>query len=124
MEIVQIFDVESARPLLAFGKRGTGPGSTYLPSDIVIDYDNVGYFSQYAHPDFRLEYVLYQTNQLGNKLNVYGFGHWSGKTSPAPPRRDSADSGPAAAPQVLPSLDDVTGSTADESSEEPGDGRD
>ncbi len=126
MELVQIFDVESARPLLMFGKRGRGKGSTYMPSDIVVDYDNVAYFNEYAHPDFKLEYVLYQANQLGNKLNVYGFGHWSGKSSPVPRRRDSADSDPkpAATPQTMPSLDAITESPDYAPPEEPGQGRD
>jgi len=122
MELVQIFDVESARPLLMFGKRGKGPGSTYIPSDIVIDYDNVAHFSKYAHPDFGLEYVIYQSNQAGNKLNVYGFGHWSGVTSSAPRSRDRADSDAKheVTPQAMPSLESVTEPINDAPPEEAG----
>lgn len=78
MEIVQIFDVESAEPLLAFGKYGTR-GGTYMPYGVHIDYDNVEYFAKYADPDFRLIYLIWVANSLGdNKVNVYGFGEWIG----------------------------------------------
>jgi hypothetical protein len=97
-----------------------------MPSDIVVDYDNVAYFSEYAHPDFELEYVVYQTNQLGNKLNVYGFGEWTGKLSATPRRRDSSDSGtePAVTPQVIPSLEAITNSRDEAPPEEAGQGPD
>jgi hypothetical protein len=77
MEIVQIFDVESGEPLLAFGKGGRG--GTQMPSTVHIDYDNVRYFEEYAEPGFNLKYLIYVGNSLGNnKLNVYGFGDWTG----------------------------------------------
>jgi hypothetical protein len=80
-QIMQIFSVETRDALLYFGKNGTGPGGNYMPSDVHIDYDNIGYFSQYAHPQFELEYLIYVGNLLGDKkLNVYGFGHWTGES--------------------------------------------
>ena len=88
-QIMQIFSVETRDALLYFGKFGTGPGGTYMPSDVHIDYDNVSYFSKYADPQFELEYLIYVGNLLGDKkLNVYGFGHWTGETedrAAAPP---------------------------------------
>ena len=78
-ELIQIFDVESAEPLLPFGKYGPAPGSTYLPSGVHVDYENVSAFEKYADPDFELKYLIYVGNMLGgNKLNVYGFGEWTG----------------------------------------------
>lgn len=78
-ELIQIFDIESAEPLLPFGKYGPAPGSTYLPNGVHVDYDNVDAFTQYADPEFKLEYLIYVGNMLGNnKLNVYGFGEWTG----------------------------------------------
>ena len=78
-ELIQIFDVNSAEPLLPFGKYGPAPGSTYMPAGVHIDYDNVAYFSHYADPDFKVEYLVYVGNLLGDhKLNVYGFGEWTG----------------------------------------------
>lgn len=80
-ELIQIFDVESAEPLLPFGKFGPSPGSTYLPTGVHVDYDNVEAFDKYADPDFELKYLIYVGNMLGNhKLNVYGFGEWSGSS--------------------------------------------
>lgn len=80
MEIVQIFDIETSNPLLAFGKYATGPGSTYMPGGVHIDYDNVDAFAKYADPDFKLKYLIYVANTLGeDKLNVYGFGEWTGQ---------------------------------------------
>lgn len=78
-ELIQIFDVESGEPLLPFGKYGPAPGSTYLPSGVHVDYDNVSAFEEYADPDFKLNYLIYVGNMLGDrKLNVYGFGEWTG----------------------------------------------
>jgi len=97
-QILQIFSVETRAPLLFFGKFGTGPGGTYMPSDVHIDYDNVSYFSKYADPQFELEYLIYVGNLLGkNKLNVYGFGHWTGESED----RAAAPAGPATATESV-----------------------
>jgi len=77
-ENVQIFN--PAGKLLLFFGGGTGdlPGSMYLPAGIAVDYLNVRYFQKYADPRFKLKYLIYVSNLLGdNKLNVYGFGDWS-----------------------------------------------
>lgn len=81
-ENVQIFN-EQGKLLLFWGGSGTGPGNMYLPAGIAIDYDNVDYFSKFADPNFRVEYLVYVTNTYGErKLNVYGFGHWIGDSLP------------------------------------------
>jgi DNA-binding beta-propeller fold protein YncE len=81
-ENVQIFN-EQGKPLLFFGGAGAGPGKMYLPAGIAIDYDNVGYFSKFADPSFKVAYLVYVTNTYGgHKLNVYGFGEWVGETMP------------------------------------------
>ncbi len=81
-ENVQIFDDQS-RLLLFFGGSGSAPGSLYLPAGIAIDYANVGYFSKFASPNFKIEYLVYVTSMFGSsKLNVYGFGKWVGDTLP------------------------------------------
>jgi len=120
-EVIQIYDVGSTDPLLVWGKRGTGPGSTYLPSDIAIDHDNVAYFSRYADPKFKLKYLIYQSNQLGdNKLNVYGFGTWTGNSSDISTRTTNDTSETIEIPQNMPILGDVVERPGDELPEEPG----
>lgn len=78
-ENAQIFDVESGRLLLYFGGGGMAPGNMFLPASVHIDYANTEYYANFADKDFTLEYVVYVGNMFGvNKLNVYGFGHWTG----------------------------------------------
>ncbi|MEW6109450.1 MAG: 6-bladed beta-propeller [Nitrospirota bacterium] len=82
-ENVQIFDEETAQLLLFFGKYGPDPGDMYLPNGIYIDYTNIEYFKQYEDKDFRIKYLVYVGNMLGEKkLNVYGFGDWVGAPMP------------------------------------------
>lgn len=78
-ELVQIFDSNTGQVLLGFAKFGRGPGSSWLPSGIDIDYDNLDYFAKYVHKDFKAKYLVYVVNQAGyQKLNVYAFGDWTG----------------------------------------------
>jgi len=87
-ENTQIFDPESTDLLLFFGGYGPHTGSMYLPSGLHIDYDNVGYFNQFADKDFKLKYLVYVGNLLGdNKLGVYGFGDWIGAPLPVVERK-------------------------------------
>ena len=81
-ENVQIFN-DQGKLLLFFGGAGYGPGNMCLPAGITIDYKNVGHFSKFADPNFKVEYLVYVTNTYGErKFNVYGFGHWIGDTLP------------------------------------------
>jgi len=101
-ENVQIFDVKSGEPLLAFGKYGPRPGGTYLPAAVHIDYDNVQYFQQYVDPNFKVKYLVYVTNTLGDKkLNVYGFGDWIGPELHYVPKQKPAAGGPGQQPASL-----------------------
>jgi len=82
-ENVQIFDDKTTNLLLFFGGFGPEPGSMYLPNSVYIDYKNVKYFQKYADKDFKVKYLVYVGNMLGdNKLNVYGFGNWTGTQLP------------------------------------------
>jgi hypothetical protein len=79
---VQVFSPDG-QLLLFFGKGGIGPGDLYLPAKIVIDYDNVQDFQQFADPSFQIEYIIIVTSQFGNRMvNVYGFGKEKGKKYP------------------------------------------
>ena len=77
-EVVQIFNSEG-RLLLDFGYPGPEIHNLWLPAGISIDYDNIDYFQNFAHPDFKLEYLIYIANMAGpGRTNVYGFGDWTG----------------------------------------------
>ena len=77
-ENIQLMD-NKGKLLLYFGQAGDKPADINLPADISIDYDNVKLFQPYAHPKFKLEYVLLVTSQYGvNKINVFGFGRMQG----------------------------------------------
>jgi len=79
-ENVQIFDEETGRLLLYFGGSGPGPGKMFLPAGVHADYVNAGYFNRFVNKDFRLKFVIYVGNTFGpDRLNVYGFGEWTGK---------------------------------------------
>ena len=73
-EVAKILDPEG-QLLLFFGLPGNAPGKMNLPAKILVDYDNVGYFSKYAVPGAKIEFLVLVSNQYGlNKINVYGFG--------------------------------------------------
>ncbi len=83
-ENVQIFDDETLRLLTFFGGYGENPGNMKLPISVYVDYENVEYFKKYADKNFQIQYLVYVTNLLGNKkINVYGFGDWTGESLPA-----------------------------------------
>jgi DNA-binding beta-propeller fold protein YncE len=63
------------RLLMYFGTLGSDPGQMYLPAAVVIDYENVDLFREYAVEGAELEFVVIVTNQFGSqKVSVYGFG--------------------------------------------------
>jgi DNA-binding beta-propeller fold protein YncE len=74
--VAQIFDSEG-RLLTFFGEgKASGEGALYLPAGIALDYSNVAHFQKYAAPGFKIEFLIYVTNQVGtHKVSVYGFGH-------------------------------------------------
>jgi len=72
--VVQMFDAEG-RLLMFFGEpKSSGPAGLYLPAGIAVDYENVPLFQKYVAPGFKLEHLIFITNQAGrNKVSVYGF---------------------------------------------------
>jgi DNA-binding beta-propeller fold protein YncE len=72
--VVQIFDAQG-HLLMHFGEPKTsGPGALYLPAGVAIDYSNLGLFQKYVAPGYKLEHLIFVTNQVGTqKVSVYGF---------------------------------------------------
>jgi hypothetical protein len=67
---------------MLFGTLGTNPGQMYLPADVIIDYENMDLFSDYAVKGAKLEFLVLVTNQYGpHKVSVYGFGTFPEKYS-------------------------------------------
>jgi DNA-binding beta-propeller fold protein YncE len=68
---------EDGGALMAFGAAGAGPDSIDLPTTVIIDYDHLSYFQQYADPNFDVEYLVFVASQFGrNKVVVYGYGEY------------------------------------------------
>jgi len=85
-EVAKIYN-QQAQLLLFFGLPGNEPGMMNLPTKIVLDYDNIEYFEQYAVEGSNIEFLVLVTNQYGpNKVSVYGFGSFplNGKISEKP----------------------------------------
>jgi sugar lactone lactonase YvrE len=73
-EIVQMFSPEG-QTLMRFGGPGNTPGALGLPSSLTPDATSLPDFSNYAHKDFQVEYLLFVVSQYGDHLvNVYAFG--------------------------------------------------
>lgn len=72
-EVAKVYDPEG-RLLLYFGFPGDKPGSMNLPASIVIDYDHIEYFRQYMAVGAEPEFLVFVSNQYGQKINVYAFG--------------------------------------------------
>jgi len=73
-EVAKIYN-ERAQLLLFFGLPGNEPGMMNLPATIVVDYDNVEFFQEYAVRRASIEFLVLVSNQHGpNKISVYGFG--------------------------------------------------
>ena len=73
-EVAKIYN-QQAQLLLFFGLPGNEPGMMNLPTKIVLDYDNIEFFKQYAVEGANIEFLVLVSNQYGpNKVSVYGFG--------------------------------------------------
>ena len=73
-EVAKIYNPQG-QLLLFFGLPGNEPGMMNLPTKIVLDYDNIEYFKQYAVEGANIEFLVLISNQYGpNKVSVYGFG--------------------------------------------------
>lgn len=74
-QVVQVFD-EDGKLLTWFGEPGTDKLIQNLPAKVVVDYDDVPFFAQFASPRFQIEHLVIVINQIGpHKVSVYGFGH-------------------------------------------------
>ena len=50
-----------------------------LPAKVDLSYRGVGHFAEYIAPDFRVDYMVFVSNQPGpNRIGVYGFGAYGG----------------------------------------------
>ncbi len=77
-EVTKIYD-QQAQLLLFFGLPGNEPGMMNLPAKVVVDYDNVELFREYAVEGANIEFLVLVSNQYGlNKVSVYGFGSFPG----------------------------------------------
>ena len=82
-ENVQLFNPDG-KLLMFFGQPGDGKEGLNLPTGVTIDRDNVEWFRRYAGKDFNIEYLIFVASQFGpNKIDVFGFGHMTGKDYPA-----------------------------------------
>lgn len=73
-EVVKIYNPEG-RLLLFFGLPGNKPGMMNMPAKVVVDYDNIELFREYAVKGANIEFLVLVTNQYGpHKISVYGFG--------------------------------------------------
>lgn len=91
-ENVQMFD-PNGQLLMYFGQPGEGQEGLNLPAGVSIDYEHVDLFRRYAHPDFRIEYLILVASQFGpNKIDVFGFGRLRGMSYP----EDAGTEAPAA----------------------------
>ncbi len=112
-EVAKIYD-DQARLLLFFGRPGNEPGMMNLPANIVVDYDNVEYFQEYAVGGARLEFIVLVSNQYGpNKINVYGFGRFPIQTgmiaeSQRRPLQPGTQEGPGPVAERTPARPELT----------------
>jgi len=82
-EVAKIYN-QQTKLLLYFGLPGNEPGMMNMPTSIVLDYDNIDLFKQYAVEGADIEFLVLVSNQYGpNKISVYGFGSFpvNGRTT-------------------------------------------
>lgn len=73
-QVCKVYDPEGLL-LLYFGMAGNSPGMMNLPATVILDYDNVELFKEYAVDGAELEFLVVITNHYGpHKVAVYGFG--------------------------------------------------
>ncbi|MEI7965078.1 MAG: 6-bladed beta-propeller [Chitinophagaceae bacterium] len=71
-ENVQIFN-NIGKLLMFFGGPYKGPGDMWLPAKVYIDYDNLQYYKKWVSSEYKLDYLIFVTNQYGpDKVSVYG----------------------------------------------------
>ena len=71
-ENTQMFN-KDGQLLMFFGGPYKGHGDMWLPAKVIVDYDNLKYFTKYVDDKFKLNYLVFVSNQYGpDKINVYG----------------------------------------------------
>lgn len=72
--VVQLFNQEGELLMYFAGPDSPAGAASYLPAGLAVDYDNVKHFQSFVAPGRQLEYLIFVTNQLGDrKISVYGF---------------------------------------------------
>ena len=95
-QVVEVFN-EKHRILGSFGQPGLMAGSMNLPAGIAVSKDNLDLFQKYAAPGFKLQEIIYVTNQYYTSINhalaVYGLGAMEGakERAAAQEKKDAND---------------------------------
>lgn len=88
--VVEVFN-EKNHILGSFGEPGLGAGSLNLPAGIVVSKDNLEFFQQFAAPGFKLQEIIFVTNQFISPITpglmVYGLGEMVGKKKESPDQK-------------------------------------
>jgi hypothetical protein len=74
-EVAKVYD-PNGQLLLYFGFPGSQPGSMNLPASIVIDYDDMDLFRDSFAEGAQIEFLVWVSNQYGQKINLYAFGRF------------------------------------------------
>jgi len=123
---VQVFS-KDFELLMFFGGGGVAPGALNLPTDVeVFVPDNLTFYQEFADPNLSLQSILLVISQYGpRRVNVYGFGEWTGPMPAALPTSAPAVEGqpPELAPEpILPlPVDAVEPGVDSPKSEDPAD---
>lgn len=101
-EVAKVYDAEG-RLLLYFGFPGEKPGSMNLPASIVIDYDHIQYFREFLAEGAEPEFLVFVSNQYGEKINVYAYGDFPVQAQAITQARERAAAEALALQDTMPS---------------------
>ena len=72
--VIQLFNNEGNLLMFFAGPDSPAGTACYLPSGLMVDYNNVKYFQSFVAPGKQIEYLIFVANQAGdNRISVYGF---------------------------------------------------
>ena len=74
-EVAKIYDGDG-KLLLFFGFPGNKPGNMNMPASVLIDYEHIDLFTEYYAKGAEIEFLVFVSNQYGEKVNLYGFGRF------------------------------------------------
>ena len=104
-QVTQVFN-DKHRILGFFGQPGLPAGSLNLPAGVVISKKNLDLFQKYAAPGFKLQEVIFVTNQYSSPINpslsVYGLGEMEGRNYGAPDKKPEPKAAVSAAKTAKP----------------------